>query len=319
MAVRSAAMAAERPLLLARYRFDSERFRPVAEAFAVRACDGPVLERASVDDLERAVCIWTFGETIDETVLERMPTLRIVVNHAVGYDAVDVPALERRGIAFVLSVGANAEAVADHTFALLLAVLHRIVENDALVRSGAWERTDYLPPMGRDAHGLRLGIVGLGAIGRAVARRAVGFGMEVRYATPRRHPTEVEEACGVAHAELDALLGWADAISLHCPLTEETRGLLDRRRLGLLRPDAVVVNTARGALIDQEALIEALVAGRIGGAGLDVLDGEPAVPATLAALPNVVLSPHIADATPGAEEALLAATVDEVLRLLAAA
>jgi lactate dehydrogenase-like 2-hydroxyacid dehydrogenase len=305
------------PLLLARYAFTSERFRPIEEAFDVVVCDGPVLERATVEQLERAVCIWTFGETIDDALLDRMPALRIVVNHGVGYDAVDVDALARRGIAFVLPAGANAEAVADHTFALLLAVLHRVVENDALVRSGGWARSDYLPPMGRDAYGLRLGIIGLGAIGQAVARRARGFAMEVRYATPRRHPPSAEEAHGVAYADLDDLLGWADAVTLHCPLTDETRGLLDARRLDLLRPGAVLVNTARGALVEQTALGERLAGGRLGGAGLDVFDGEPDVPPALAALPNVVLSPHIADATPGAEEALLAATVDEVLRWVA--
>ena len=306
----------DRPLLLARYHFTSTRFAPIERAFAVHVCDGPVLERAAGDLLERAACIWTFGERIDDALLDQMPTLRIVVNHGVGYDAVDVAALERRGVAFFLPTGANAEAVADHACALLLAVLHRIVENDGLVRGGAWGHPAYLPPMGRDAYGLRLGLVGLGAIGRAVARRARGFDMEVRYATPRRHPTEVETVHRVTHADLDDLLAWADAISLHCPLTDETRGLLDRRRLARMRSDAVVINTARGALIDQDALIEALAAGRLGGAGLDVIDGEPAVPAALVELPNVVLSPHIADATPGAEEALLAATVDEVLSLI---
>lgn len=309
-------MSDDRPLLLARYRFASARFAPIERAFAVHVCDGPVFERADAALLERATCLWTFGERIDDALLDRMPALRIVVNHGVGYDAVDVAALERRGVAFVLPAGANAEAVADHAFALLLAVLHRIVDNDALVRRGGWERPDYLPPMGWDAYGLRLGIVGLGAIGRAVARRAHGFGMEVRYATPRRQPTAVEHEHGVAHVDLDELLDWAQAVSLHCPLTDETRGLIDRRRLGLLGPDAVLVNTARGALIDQEALIDALAEGRLGGAGLDVVDGEPAVPAALVALPNVVLSPHIADATPGAEEALLAATVDDVLALI---
>lgn len=307
-------MSPDSPLLLARYAFASERFRPVEAVFDVVVCDGPVLERASEEQLRRAVCVWTFGETIDDGLLDRMPALRIVVNHGVGYDAVDVDALARRGIAFVLPAGANAEAVADHAFALLLAVLHRAVENDALVRSGGWARADYLPPMGRDAHGLRLGIIGLGAIGQAVARRAHGFAMEVRYATPRRHPPAAEEAHGVAYAHLDDLLGWADAVTLHCPLTDETRGLLDARRLDLLRPGAVLVNTARGALVEQTALVERLADGRLGGAGLDVFDGEPDVPPALAALPNVVLSPHIADATPGAEEALLAATVDEVLR-----
>jgi glyoxylate reductase len=308
-------MADDRPLLLARYRFTSPRIAPIDAAFDVRYCDGPVLERAGEDELARASCIWTFGERLDDVTLGRLPALRTVVNGGVGYDGVDLAALERRGIAFVRPAGANAEAVADHAFALLLAVLHRVVESDALVRRGDWDDESYLPPVGDDAHGLRLGIVGLGAIGRAVARRARGFAMEVRYATPRRQPSELEAELGVEHAELDDLLGWADAVTLHCPLTDETRGLLDRRRLALLRPGAVLVNTARGAVVDQEALVEALVAGRL-RAGLDVLDGEPVVPAALVDLPNVVLTPHVADATPGAEDALLAHCVDELLALV---
>ncbi|MEY4226343.1 MAG: hypothetical protein RL190_1100 [Actinomycetota bacterium] len=307
---------AERPLLLVRYRIGGGLFDRIVERCAVEFMDGPVLARATDDQLARAWGIWTFGERIDEALLGRMPALRCVVNFGVGVDGVDRDALERRGIRFVWPVGANAEAVADHALALILAVRHRIVENDRLVRDGGWEEAGYLPLEGADLHAARVGLVGLGAIGRATARRLAGFGTELAYATPRRQPADVEAAHGIRHMELDGLLAWADVVSLHCPLTEETRGLIDARRIGLLRPDAVLVNTARGGVVDQDALVAALADGRLGGAGLDVFADEPRVPAALRALPNVVLTPHIADATPGAEAALIAHCAADVLAAL---
>lgn len=306
----------ERPLLLVRYHFEGEAFGRIADRFEIVVTDGPVLARSSADQLERAFGIWTFGEKVDEELLQRMPKLRVVVNYGVGVDGIDRAALARRGVAFVLPVGANADAVADRAFALLLAVRHRIVESDALVRRGEWSAPDYLPMMGGDVYGTRLGIVGLGAIGRAVARRARGFAMEVRYSTPRRLSADLEDDLGVTHCDLEEMLAWAEAVSLHCPLTDQTRGLLSRDRLALMRPDAVLINTARGGVIDQTALIEMLAGGRLAGAGLDVVIDEPHVPAALLALSNVVLTPHTADATPAAERALMAYCVDEVLNLL---
>ena len=307
---------AEPPLLLVRYRLAGGLFDRVAERCEVVFMDGPVLARATDDQLARAWGIWTFGERIDEALLGRMPALRCVVNFGVGVDGVDRDALARRGIAFVWPVGANAEAVADHALALILAVRHRIVENDRLVRDGGWEADGYLPLAAQDAYGQRLGVIGLGAIGRAFVRRARAFAMEVRYATPRPLPAAEEEALGVTRMELDELLAWADVVSLHCPLTDETRGLLSRERIALLRPDAVLINTARGGVVDEPALIEALAARRLAGAGLDVFAAEPHVPPALRALPNVVLTPHIADATPGAEAALVAHCAQVVLDAL---
>ena len=306
----------ERPRLRVRYRLAGGLFDEVAARCDVVFCDGPVLAGADADELARTWGLWTFGETIDDALLDRMPALRCVVNFGVGVDGIDRDALARRGIAFAWPVGANAEAVADHAMALLLAVQHRIVENDRLVRDGAWEADGYLPLAAQDVYGRRLGVVGLGAIGRAFVRRARAFDMEVRYATPRPLPADEERALGVALMDLDELLGWADVVSLHCPLTDETRGLITRERIGLLRPDAVLVNTARGGVVDEAALIEALAERRIAGAGLDVFAAEPHVPAALRSLPNVVLTPHIADATPGAEAALVAHCARVVLDAL---
>lgn len=305
-----------KPLLLVRYRLAGGLMDEVLERCDVRFLDGPVLPPTSAEELARTWGIWTFGEQIDDDLLDRMPALRCVVNFGVGVDGIDRECLERRSVAFAWPVGANAEAVADHAMALLLAVTHRIVENDALVRRGDWETDDYLPLMAGDIYGKRLGVIGLGSIGQAFVRRAHGFAMDVRYATPRRLTSEREAELGIEYSALDDLLGWADVISLHCPLTDETRGLLTRERIGLLRPEAVVINTARGGVIDQDALIEALVERRITGAGLDVFSDEPRVPLALRELQNVVLTPHIADATPGAEAALIAHCAGVVLDVL---
>ena len=305
-----------KPLLLVRYRLAGGLMDEVLERCDVRFLGGPVLPPISAEDLARTWGIWTFGEQIDDDLLDRMPALRCVVNFGVGVDGVDRASLERRGIAFAWPVGANAEAVADHAMALLLAVTHRIVENDALVRRGDWESAAYLPLMAGDVYGKRLGVIGVGSIGQAFIRRAQGFAMDVRYATPRRLSAAQEAALGITHSDLNELLGWADVLSLHCPLTEETRGLLTRERIALLRPEAVVINTARGGVLDQEALVEALAERRLGGAGLDVFCDEPHVPPALRALPNVVLTPHIADATPAAEAALIAYCARVVLDVL---
>ena len=309
---------ADRPLLLLRYPLAGGAFDEVAARCDVVCANGPVLERATAEQLERAWGIWTFGERVDDALLDRMPALRCVVNFGVGVDGVDRAALERRGIAFAWPVGANAEAVADHAWALLLAVRHRIVECDALVRDGGWDAPGYAPPALADVHRGRLGVVGLGAIGRAVVRRAHGFAMEVAYATPRPLPADEERELGVRLLELDELMAWADVVTVHCPLTDETRGLISRERIARMRPDAILVNTARGAVVDEEALVEALVERRIAGAGLDVFADEPRVPAALLDLPHVVLTPHNADATPGAEAALVAHCSRVVLDVLAA-
>jgi len=295
-----------KPLLLVRYRLAGGLMDDVLERCDVRFLDGPVLPPTSAEDLARTWGIWTFGERIDDELLDRMPALRCVVNFGVGVDGIDRDALARRGVAFAWPIGANAEAVADHAMALLLAVQHRLVENDQLVRGGVWETDGYLPLASQDAYGKRLGVIGLGAIGRAFVRRARAFDMEIRYATPRPLTADDEHALRVTRMELDELMAWADVISLHCPLTDETRGLITRERIDAMRPDAVLVNTARGGVVDQDALIAALTERRIAGAGLDVFAAEPHVPTALRALPNVVLTPHVADATPGAEAALIA-------------
>ena len=245
------------------------------------------------------------GERIDDETLDLFPNLRIVANYGVGYDLVDVRALAGRDVLLTNTPGVLTAATADLAFALLLAARRRVVAGDRAVREGRW-RGGWADPdfLGREVSGSTLGIVGLGRIGRAVSNRAQAFDMKVL------HNSRARDAEG--WRELDELLAEADAVSLHVPLTDETRGLLDSRRLALLRDGACFVNTARGQIVDEDALVRELVSGRI-EAGLDVFAHEPAVPRELLGLPNVVLTPHIGSATTETREAMTRVLVDNLL------
>jgi glyoxylate reductase len=257
------------------------------------------------DDVEVLIVA---GDVVDDAVLDRLPSLRLVANYGVGYDKVDVDACRARGVAVTNTPGVLDAATADLAIALLLAVRRRIVEGDSAVRAGGfgggWSETPFL---GRDLAGATLGIVGLGRIGSAVRRRALAFDMRVVFT--RSAPSEDE-----GYRSLDDLLREADAVSVHAPLTPQTRGLLSRERLALLRDGATLVNTARGPIVDEDALVAELVSGRI-SAGLDVFTHEPHVPEALWVLPNVVLTPHIGSATVETRAAMTRVLVDNVLAL----
>ena len=238
--------------------------------------------------------------------LELFPSLRLIANYGVGYDRLDVDACRARGVAVSNTPGVLDAATADLALALMLAVRRRLVEGDDLVRAGRWGTSwSGGPFLGREVSGARLGIVGLGRIGSAVARRARGFDMEVVY----YQRTRSDDA---GYRGLDDLLRESDIVSLHTPLTQETTGLISRERLALLRDGATLVNTARGAVVDEDALVDELVSGRI-TAGLDVFVHEPHVPEALRGLPNVVLTPHIASATVETRGAMTRIVVDNVL------
>jgi glyoxylate reductase len=239
--------------------------------------------------------------------LDLLPELRLVANFSVGYDRIDLEELTGRGIAVTNTPGVLSAATADLTFALILAARRRVVEADALVRAGEWRSEWANGIVAEELTGSTLGIVGLGRIGQAVARRAQGFELRVLYAQRTRAATELGE-----YRELDALLAESDVVSIHTPLTPETRCLIDARRLGLLRDGACFVNTARGEIVDEAALVAELVAGRL-RAGLDVFVHEPTVPAELLALPNVVLTPHLGSATRQTREAMTRIVVDNIL------
>jgi glyoxylate reductase len=236
--------------------------------------------------------------------LDLLPDLRLVANYGVGYDTVDIAACHARGTAVTNTPGVLDGAVADLTLALILACRRLVVAADRFVREGRWSRGWAQPEVvGNDLAGSTLGLVGRGRIGSEVARRAEAFGMRV---------VHHRRSDGLP---LDELLSMADVVSLHVPLTPETDGLISRERLSLLRDGATLINTARGPIVDERALVDELASGRI-SAGLDVFADEPRVPERLLALPNVVLTPHIASATAETRAAMTRVLVDNVLAFL---
>lgn len=233
--------------------------------------------------------------------LDLLPDLRLVANYGVGYDNVDIAACRERGIAVSNTPGVLDAAVADLTLALVLACRRNVVAGDRFVREGRWNRGWARPELlGRDLAGSTLGLVGMGRIGSQVARRAEAFG------------TRVVHHSRSDGLPLDELVRTADVVSLHVPLTPETHGLMSRERLALLRDGATLINTARGAIVDEDALVDELLSGRI-SAGLDVFTSEPRVPERLLGLPNVVLTPHVASATVETRAAMTRVLVDNVL------
>ncbi len=261
--------------------------------------------------------ITLMSERVDDALLDAAgPQLKVVANFAVGYDNIDVPACRRRGVVATNTPGVLDDATADMAFALLLAVARRLPEGEALVRSGAW--TGWRPEQLLGAHvtGATIGIVGLGRIGRAVARRARGFDMRLLYHNRRPDPA-AERELNARYETMDELLSQSDFVSLHVPLTAETRHLIGQRELALMKPTAVLVNTARGPVVDEAALVSALQGGSIAGAGLDVYEDEPAVDPGLLGLQNVVLAPHLGSATRETRTAMARLCSEAVLAVLA--
>jgi lactate dehydrogenase-like 2-hydroxyacid dehydrogenase len=238
-------------------------------------------------------------DRIDDELLDAAgPGLRVVSNYGVGFDNIDVPACTRRGIPVGNTPGVLTETTADLAWALLLAAARRVVEGDRSVREGHWRTWGPLLLLGVDVHGATLGIVGFGRIGQAVARRAAGFGMRVLYHARNRVPEDVERAAGATWLPLPELLARSDFVSLHVSLSDETRHLIDADALRSMQPSAILVNTARGPVVDTDALVAALREGTIRAAALDVTDPEP-LPADhpLVGLDNCIVVPHIASAT----------------------
>jgi glyoxylate reductase len=282
----------------------------VVKVLASRRYPGPAfeeLEDVEVGPLEPREDVDGLIVANEPVPLEMFPSLRIVANYGVGYDRIDVAACAAQGVVVTNTPGVLDAATADLAFALLLAVRRQIVAGDRFIRSDDWNGSWSESGLAEELSGSTLGIVGLGRIGSAVARRARGFDLRVLYT--RRRPADSELA---EYRELDALLTESDLVSIHAPLTAETEGLLDARRLALLRDGAVLVNTARGEIVDEPVLVAELVSGRI-SAGLDVFAHEPEVPSELLELPNVVLTPHIGSATRQTREAMTQLVVDNLL------
>ncbi len=262
--------------------------------------DTPPPRAALLDRVAGCAGILTLlTDRVDDELLDAAgPRLRVVANYAVGYDNIDLSACARRGVAVGNTPGVLTESTADLAWALILAAARRVGEGDRFVRSGSWRTWGPMLLLGIDVHGSTLGIVGLGRIGQAVARRAAGFGMTVLYHQRERASESVETALGATFVDFDELLARSDIVSIHVPLTDETRHLIDAAALARMRRTAVLVNTSRGPIVDSAALAAALADGTIGAAGLDVTDPEPIDPDDpLLRLSNCLIVPHIASAT----------------------
>jgi glyoxylate reductase len=246
---------------------------------------------------EANALVVTLNETVDTELFSRAPRLKIVSVYATGYNNVDIAGARARRIIVTNTPDVLTETTADLTWGLLLAVSRRIPEGERLVRERRWTGWGPTQFLGCDVHGRTLGIVGMGRIGQAVARRAAGFGMPVIYSSRRESVTEQEKRPHGRPVSLPTLLATADFVSLHVPLTEHTRHLIGKEQLAMMRRTAYLINTARGAVVDEVALAEALTAGHPAGAGLDVYEHEPHIHPNLLRLPNVVLLPHLGSAT----------------------
>lgn len=290
-----------KPRILVTQRIADEALSLLAQAGDLRLCPDPERPPASdellaaVKNADALLCMLT--DTVDEHILEAGARLLVIANMAVGYNNIDVAAATARHIPVTNTPGILTETTADLAWALLTAVSRRIVEGDRFVRTGKFKTWQPMLMLGGDIHGKTLGIIGMGRIGMAVARRGRGFGMTILYHNRRRVDPDLEAEVGARCVPLEKLLRASDFVSVHAPYSEETHHIMGARELAMMKPSAYLVNTSRGPLVDEAALVEALREGRLAGAGLDVYEHEPELTAGLADLPNVVLTPHIGSAS----------------------
>lgn len=255
-------------------------------------------------------------DRVDGALLDRAPRLKVVANLAVGTDNIDITACTARGVAVTNTPGVLTDATADLAFALILAAARQVVAADRYIREGRFNAWDPLLFVGADLKGKKLGIIGMGRIGRAVAKRALGFGMKIIYYSRTELSGELNEKYGVTYLPLEDVIREADFLSLHLPYTTQTHHLINRERLAMMKPGSFLINTARGAHVDEAALVEHLKAGKIAGAGLDVYEREPQLEAGLAELENVVLLPHLGSATEGTRSAMAVMAAQSVCDVL---
>ena len=252
---------------------------------------------AGIQGVDGLLCLLT--DTIDADILDANPDLKVVANYAVGFNNVDVAAATQRKIPVTNTPGVLTQTTADMAFALLMAAGRRVAEGDRFVRTKAWDGWGPLQFLGADITGATLGLVGLGRIGKAMIPRAAGFGMNVIYWNRTRLSAEEERELGVSYAPMDEVLAKSDFVSVHVALNEKTRHLIGARELSLMKPTACLINTARGPVIDEKALVVALSSGTIASAGLDVYEQEPLLEPELYELENVVIAPHLGSGTIG--------------------
>jgi glyoxylate reductase len=277
-------MARMAALFDGRLNRSDEKMQPDELAAAVSDCD---------------VLVPTVTDTIDADLIAGAgPRLRLIANFGAGVNHIDLKAARARGIIVTNTPGVLTEDTADMTMALILSVPRRLAEGEKLVRSGVWKGWSPGGMLGHRIGGKALGIVGMGRIGQAVARRARAFGLTIHYHNRRRLPASIEqELCATWHDDLDDMLATVDIVSIHTPLNADSHDLIDRRRIALMRRHVYLINASRGGIVDEDAMVDALEAGRLAGAGLDVWRHEPEIDPRLLALPNVVLTPHMGSAT----------------------
>ena len=312
-------MARARRVLITRH-IDADEVTSALEA-RYEVSYGPSGSRMPRDELLARIgpvkaLISFHSDGIDDEVLAKAHHLQVVATFAVGYDNIDVAAATRRGIWVANTPGIVTEPTADTALLLLLATLRRAGEGFEEVRHGAWTEVSPEALWGADPRGLTLGILGFGRIGRALAARVAPLGMHVIYHDPARSPLDVEELLQAQWVDFDELLGACDVLSVHLPLQPETRGRIGRRELARMKPGSFIVNTARGPIIDEDALIDALRTGHIAGVGLDVFTNEPSVPMALREHPRAFCLPHIATATRGTRLGMMSRCVDNVIAVL---
>ncbi len=248
--------------------------------------------------------LFAISHKVDRAIMEKASKLSLIANYGVGYDNIDTACAHEMGIAVANTPSTTSKPTAEHTFALILSVMRKTVSNDKLLRSGTkvdWSRPELL---GHSLEGKTLGIIGMGRIGKEIARIAGVFGLEVVYHNRRRLHEQIESDLHARYVGLEELYGLSDIITIHTPLTAGTRNMVDKSAFQLMKNTAVLINTSRGAVVDEQGLIEALEKGEIASAGLDVFDAEPHIPDRMLALKNVVLTPHTGTGTHEAREAM---------------
>jgi lactate dehydrogenase-like 2-hydroxyacid dehydrogenase len=261
---------------------EDEILTPRQLAQALAGCDGALV---------------TLTDRIDEDLLAKCPRLQVVCNIAVGYNNIDLDACNKYRVMATNTPGVLDDTTADFTWALILATARRVIEGENYIREGRWKKWELQQLLGLDIHHATLGIIGLGRIGQAVAKRAQGFDMNIIYYDPRRASAAVESKFSCRYVELEELLRQADIVTLHVPLSQETRHLIGKKEIKQMKKTAVLINAARGGIVDDAALVAALQEGRIAGAGLDVFEGEPDLHPGFLKLPQVVVTPHIASSS----------------------
>lgn len=278
--------------------------------------DRPFTRDELLERIADKVGLMVMGDPISAAAVAAAPALRAVCNMAVGYNNLDLPALNARGILATNTPDVLNETTADFGWALLMATARRVTEAEHYLRAGKWQAWQYDMLTGTDVFGSTLGVIGMGRIGQAVARRAQGFGMRVIYHNRSRVAPDVERALNAEWVEKDALLRQADHIVLVVPYSPQSHHTIGAREIGLMKPTANLINIARGGIVDDAALIDALRAGRIAGAGLDVFEGEPQLNPGFLPLKNVVLAPHIASASVPTRRAMANLAADNLIAAL---